>query len=385
MSHAPLSPLVFAWNQFGPYHMDRCAALGRSLAGRRVVIGLELVSHGEVYGWPPSGAGQGFRKRTLFPGKRFSEVRGWRHAATLLGASLKSGARYVFLCDFQLPAVFAAAVLLRLAGRRVVIMQDSKFDDKPRRFWRELGKALLYLPYDAAFVGSRRSQSYLEFLGMPRERIVLGYDAVSMERLCRLAGADPAPGGAPHGERHFTVIARFVPQKNLELALAAYAAYCQSCAGEPRELRLCGAGALEDALRREVARRGLSGVRFCGWLEEAAVARMLATSLALILPSREEPFGLVINEAIALGVPVLVSEACGARDLLVRNAVNGYVIEPDNAEGLAHFMARLAGDEAEWRRLCGNSGQFRCAADTAAFVAGVEELLLCLDRRCGKQ
>jgi glycosyltransferase involved in cell wall biosynthesis len=372
---ASLPRLVFAWSQFGPYHMDRCEALARALAGRREVIGLELVSNGEIYQWPPSGAGRGFCKRTLFPGKRHSEVGGWRHLAALLGACLASQARHVFLCDFQLPPVFVAALLLRLAGRCVVIMQDSKFDDKPRQFWREVGKALLYLPYHAAFVGGHRSRNYLEFLGLPRGRIVLGYDTVSLDRLCRLAGTEPAPGGAPHGERHFTVIARFVPQKNLELALEAYAAYCRACVGEPRELRLCGAGPLDAALRGEVARRGLSGVRFCGWLDEAGVARVLATSLALILPSREEPFGLVINEAIALGVPVLASESCGACDLLVRCAVNGYVVEPDNAEGLARFMACLAGDEAEWRRLCVNSRRFRPAADTAAFVAGVEALL----------
>ena len=122
-------------------------------------------------------------------------------------------------------------------------------------------------------------------------------------------------------------------------------------------------------------------MRFCGSLDEAAVAQMLAASLALILPSIEEPFGLVVNEAIALGVPVLVAENFGARDLLVRNAVNGYVIEPDNVEGLAHLMAELAGNEAEWRRLAENTRSFRPLADTAAFVAGVEELLYRLDRR----
>ncbi len=383
MSAASLSPLVFAWSQFGPYHMDRCEALAEAFAGRRAVIGLELVSDGEIYAWAPSGAGQAFRKRTLFPGRSFSQVPAWRHLAALLGACLRSRARYVFLCDFQLPPIFLVAVLLRLLGRRVIIMQDSKFDDKQRRVWREFGKALLYMPYSAAFVGGCRAQRYLEFLGVPRERIVAGYDTVSARRLQRLAGSDPAPDGPTHAERHFTVIARFVPQKNLELALDAYAAYRGSCARRPRELRLCGAGPLDGALKSHIAARGIAGVRFCGWLDEAAVAQILATTLALILPSREEPFGLVVNEAIALGVPVLISENCGARDLLVRNAVNGYVVEPDNAEGLARAMARIAGDEGEWRRLCINTQRFRAAADTTAFVAGVEELLRRLDRRAG--
>ena len=381
MSKPSLPPLVFAWSQFGPYHMDRCEALGEALAGRYRVIGLELVTEAETYDWAPSGAGLAFEKRTLFPGKRLSEVSSWRQLFALVRACLGSGARHVFLSDFQRPAIFLTALLLRLFGRHVIVMQDSKFDDKARSLWRELGKAALYRPYNAAFVGGVRSRDYLEFLGMPADRIVTGYDAVSIERLRRLAGADPAPGGRAHAERHFTIIARFVPQKNLQLALDAYAIYRRRCAGAPRRLRLCGAGPLEDLLRRYVVEHGIDGVEFCGWLDEPEVARMLASALALILSSREEPFGLVVNEALALGVPVLLSENCGARDALVRSGVNGYVFEPDNVEGLAHFMVRLAGDEAEWRRLAGNTALFRAAADTTAFVAGVEALLERLEPR----
>lgn len=365
--------------------MDRCEALAHALAGKREVIGFELFSNGEVYEWAPSGAGQAFRKRTLFAGKRLSQVPAWRQLAALLSACLRSRARHVFLCDYYLPEIFFSALLLRLCGRRVIIMQDLKFDDKPRSLWRELGKALLYLPYNAALVGSRRSKAYLEFLGKPAQRVVIGYDTVSLERVQRLAGADPAPGGTPYAERDFTVIARFVPQKNLDLALDAYAIYRRQCPGRPRGLSLCGAGPLEAALKARVAREAIAGVRFCGWLDEAGIARVLASSLAFILPSIEEPFGLVVNEAIALGVPLLVAQNCGARDLLVRSGINGYVIEPDNAEGLAYLMDLVARDEAGWRRLAENTRQFQAVADTAFFVAGVEEVLRRLDRRRAEQ
>lgn len=381
MSRTDASPLVFTWSQFGPYHMDRCEAIAQALPGGREVIGIEIVSDGEIYDWAPSGEGQTFRKLTLFPGRRLSQVSMVRQFAALLRACLRTRAKHIFLCDYHLPQTFLAALLLRLCGRRVIVMQDSKFDDKPRTLWRELGKVLLYAPYNAAFVGGSRSRNYLEFLGVPEGRIVVGYDTVSLQRMMRLAGAAPAPQGMAHAERHFTVIARFVAQKNLELAIDAYAAYRQQRPQDGRELRLCGAGPLEAELRHRVARLGVDGVRFCGWLDETAVAQMLSSSLALILPSIEEPFGLVVNEAIALGVPVLVAENCGARDVLVRNAVNGYVIEPDNVAGLAHFMAELAGNPAEWRRLAENTKSFRSLADTDAFVAGVEELLSRLDRR----
>lgn len=371
--------LAFVWETFGPYHMDRCEACARHFRDHEV-IGIELCRHSGIYAWEPTGAGLAFRKITLFADSRGGEVGGWRHFRALTLACLRSGAQHVFLCGYEMPQVFLAAIVLRLLGRRVIVMQDSKFDDKPRIWPKECLKALLYRPYSAALAGSPRSRAYLEFLGMARGRIALGYDAVSVERIARLADSPPAPGGLAHEHRHFTAVARFVPEKNLAAALDAYAAYCRDHAGAPRELHLCGSGALEPMLRERAARLGLSGVRFRGELSQEAVARTLATSLALLLPSIEEPFGLVVNEAVALGVPVIVSDNSGARDLLVRTGVNGYVVEPDNVEGIAHFMGVLDGDPAEWARLALNAQRFRPLADVGHFMRGVEQVLEALGR-----
>jgi glycosyltransferase involved in cell wall biosynthesis len=75
-----------------------------------------------------------------------------------------------------------------------------------------------------------------------------------------------------------------------------------------------------------------------------------------------------------MGVPVLVADNVGARDLLVRTAVDGYVFEPDNAEGLAQLMCRLSTDEDEWRRLAEGALAAAPAGDVARFVEGVSAL-----------
>jgi glycosyltransferase involved in cell wall biosynthesis len=361
--------------------MDRCEACARHFGDRYEVLGLEIASHGDIYKWDPTGPGKGFRKTTLFPNISREHLPYWKYYLALVSACLRSRAKHIFLCGFEIPPIFLAAVTLRLFGRSIAIMQDSKFDDKERSLLKELFKSLLYLPYGAALVGSPRSRDYLAFLGLSARRIFLGYDTLSTERIAQLAEAVPAPAGIPHAARHFTIIARFVPQKNLGMALDAYADYCRNHPGTPRELHLCGAGPLEDALKEQVARLGIDGVRFRGYLQEEGIAKTLASSLALILPSIEEPFGLVVNEALAVGVPVILADNCGARDQLVRTGVNGYVIEPDNVAGLAHFMRLLDTDEAEWARLAVNSGAFRALAGTEHFVEGVEGVLAVLSRR----
>jgi glycosyltransferase involved in cell wall biosynthesis len=369
--------VLFLWESFGPHHVDRCAACVEALGSRYDIYGIEIATFDANYQWRGSVGADSFPKITLFPGVVRQKLPTIPCFLRILATCLKLNARYVFLCNYDVPSIFLSAVALRLLARRVFIMQDSKFDDKQRYLAKEMLKGLLYRPYQAAVVAGQRAKGYLAFLGIPEERIFIGYDTVSTARIRRAAESDPAPGGVPHRDRHFTIVARFVPKKNLSLALEAYGAYLAHHPDSRRELHLCGSGPLEDALRSEAARLGLSGVRFRGYLQEDEIARILASTLALILPSVEEQHGLVINEAIAMGVPVLISDNCGARDLLVRSAVNGYIFEPDNAEGLAHFMGLLDRDATEWQRLAKGTRLFAAAADTGYFVQAIDGILRC--------
>jgi glycosyltransferase involved in cell wall biosynthesis len=366
--------IAFVWESFAFHHIERCAAVAQRFAGRLDVHGLEIATYDSNYTWRKGSDGTGFNKITLFPNEIRQKISTLRCAARIVSTCVKIRARHVFLCNYESPAIFVSAIALRLMGRHVVIMQDSKFDDKQRHIGFELFKSVLYSPYHAALAAGERTRGYLRFLGFRDDRIFVGYDTVSVERVQRMAGAEPAPWGVAHAERHFTIIARFIAKKNITLALEAYAAYLanRSHRRPPRGLHLCGSGELEPALRQKAEELKLDRVRFRGYLNEEEIARVLGSTLALILPSIEEQHGLVINEALAMGVPVLVSDNCGARDLLVRSGVNGYVFEPDNAAGLANFMATLDRDEAEWRRLSLGTRGFLPAADTGFFVGAVE-------------
>lgn len=365
--------IAFVWESFASHHLDRCVACAEQFAGRYDVRGIEIATFDNHYNWRTGSESTELSKITLFPGEVRQKIGTLRCAWRLIRTCLGLRTRHVFLCNYESPAIFIAAVVLRLLGRNVVIMQDAKFDDKQRHLRLEALKSLLYAPYHAALAAGQRTRSYLRFLGMPEERIFIGYDTVSVARVRRLAETMPAPGGVSHKDRHFTIIARFIPKKNIALALEAYAAY--SARGGARPLHLCGSGELEPAMRQKAEDLRLEGVRFCGYLSEENVARVLGSTLALILPSIEEQHGLVINEALAMGVPVLVSDNCGARDLLVRNSINGYIFEPDNADGLAYLMEVLDRDEAEWRRLSVGTRQFLPAADTSLFVTAVEQTI----------
>ncbi|MBB4315779.1 glycosyltransferase [Roseospira marina] len=254
-------------------------------------------------------------------------------------------------------------------------MNDSKFDDKQRSVFGELVKAVFKWPYRGALVSGRRNAEYAIFHGISKQRVAFGYNAISVARVQAMAEAPPAPDGAPFDARHFTCVARLVPKKNHAMLLQAYRLYCDQVE-VPRPLHLCGSGPLEADLRRQVAALGLTdGVVFRGWVQDDEVSRTLAHTVALLLPSTEEQFGIAVIEAQAMGVPVILSDNCGARDSVIRTGVNGFVVEPDNPHGMAFFMARLGEDEVLWRRMCGEALATAPLGDVQRFVEGVETLL----------
>lgn len=251
-------------------------------------------------------------------------------------------------------------------------MTDSKFDDRPRRAWREWLKSLVLSSYTAAIAAGRRQEVFLRFLGFRRRPIVPGYDTVSVARV----RAEAEDGRVvPFESRPFVCVARLVPKKNLFRLIDAYARYADLDPLAPRRLVIAGSGPLDELLRQHCRERGVEGlVELTGFLEPAQVSGLLAESLALVLFSEEEQWGLVVNEAVALGIPVIATHAVGSGDALIRNLVNGFVFEPDAIEGPARAMLQLSRDQSVWRRMAGASADRAWLADSERFADAVATL-----------
>jgi len=370
-----MSKLVFVWDNFGPLHADRCDAVARKWEGRHEVIGLEVASRSNVYGWAPEN-GRRFRKITLVPGRAMEEIPfAKRFGCILRGCLSIHGEAQFFMCHYDDPAIFAVACVLRLVGRPAYTLGCSKFDDYERKLYRELMKSLVYLPYKGGIASGTRSRDYMRFMGLDRARVQSSYNTVSLDRIRTLAGAPPAPDGACFDSRHFTIVARLVPKKNVSMALKAMDYYAARVA-HPRPLHIFGTGPLEAALRAEAKALGIAElVHFHGFRQTDEVSKAYGQSLALLLPSIEEQFGNVVPEAMAMGLPVILSDNCGARDVLVRSGVNGFVVEPDNPVGMAYFMQLLSEDEALWRRMCVAALERARYGDSERFAEAVEALI----------
>jgi glycosyltransferase involved in cell wall biosynthesis len=265
---------------------------------------------------------------------------------------------------------FIAALLLWLRGRMVVSMYDSKFDDYERNVISDLCKIIVLMPYNGYLAASRRSEEYLKYLGM--KNIYLYFCAIDVDKIARSGQAEF--DNTTYDERNFVVIARFAQKKNYPFILKSFERYASSVVS-PRRLMLCGYGPMEAEIRSTIARSDVLSkfVDVVGYLRSDQVPAQLGRSLALLLPSTEEQFGIVVTEALAAGVPVVISKCCGATDLIT-STVNGFVIEPDNAAALCDALVRFSSDGELWNKFSANARQSAWLADTSVFVDALSRL-----------
>lgn len=359
--------IFFLWENFGPMHVDRCEAVASS---GRDVIGIELYGKSDTYDWIPE-TGTKFKKVTLFNEMR---PRGFRLLRSLLNLRATHGKSIWFLCHYEWKEIFLFALILKCLGDKVFTMNCSKFDDFPRNSFKESLKSLFFLPYNGAIGSGVRSRDYFRFHGIAEKNIVVEYNTLSIKRIQKLSNGIPAPDGVSFNDRHFTIVARLVAKKNLHMALNAYAIYKKNNLN-PRKLHICGSGPLENELKDLAKNLQIDEfVIFHGFIQTENIAKLLASTFALILPSIEEQFGNVVIEAQAMGLPVLLSDVCGARDRLVRTGVNGFIFEPDNPKGLAWFMNVLSDDKELWKEMCISAHEFASIGDTINFEKAVSDL-----------
>lgn len=374
MARARLPTIALIWTQFAACHADRCAAVAQRLAGRAEVLGIEVATTSREYAaFASAGDVGGARKLTLFPDRAFESVPGWRRFAAVLRAAIGCRTVCIGVPYSQLDFVLLAFVL-RLLGKRVILLSDSKFDDRPRHYRFEAVKALALSAFDGVITGGTRAAGYFRFLGFRRRPILPGCDGLSLRRVC--ADAALARGPLPSfSERDFVFVGRFIDVKDLPLLIDAFSAYVQVAGAKARRLKLIGTGPLEPQLRAQVAALGLAErVVFAGFLSGTELYGALARSLALLLVSRSETWGMVVNEAAALGLPAIVTNAPGARDVLVRNLVSGIVIENGTSDGVAAALLAMAGNEQDWEAMRQATLERAWLGDVESFADAIEVL-----------
>lgn len=226
-------------------------------------------------------------------------------------------------------------VYARLRGVKVVLSSESSAIDHDRSAIKEIIKKWILAQADVFFVFGKSSAHYLLKLGISHSRITVRHAAVIDEEIIR-ENFLKAKGLVPRTKSNFVYVGRLAPEKNLEMLIRAFLHIRQTDAATDWGLTFVGEGpsrALLEQLSKEDP-----NITFTGGFPWYRVPEWLAQSDVLVLPSKSEPWGLVVNEAMVCGMPVVVSSKCGCVRDIVKNGKNGFTFHPGSQKDLENAL-----------------------------------------------
>lgn len=358
-----MKKVAILFRNFGPYHIARIrAAAARGRQSGYEVIGIESASAVETYLWKVGDKDAPFEWITLFKGRTWESVPQGEMERTMTRRLDELRPEAVLISSYSMPEMLAAYRWAVKNRAIVVLMSESNYHDSRRFFLKEAFKRWVCRNFDSALVGGTHQRDYLISLGIPPERIFLGYDAVDNDFFRR--SADEARANAAENrkrlnlpEKYFLSVSRFVPVKNVPGLITAYAEYRKKAGDGAWDLVVCGGGACEPQIRETIKRLGVSGVHLPGFTQTDNIGIYYGLAGCFVLASTVEPWGLVVNEALASGLPVLVTRVAGSSFDLVKDGENGWRFDPRNTSELAELMYKISSMPEDQHRKMGEAAR----------------------------
>ena len=234
-------------------------------------------------------------------------------------------------------------------------IESTKRDSRSNGPMREFLKRRFLEQCDSFVVPGQSSFEYVRFLGFPAQQIFTAPNAVDIQRFGRLAGQ--ARSRAPEiraqlglPEKYFLFVGRLIEHKGIFQLLEAYS-LLDSGTRSQFGLVYVGDGDTGHSLLQKAEGLQPGAVQVRGFLQRDQLAEFYALAYAFVFPTLSDPWGLVVNEAMACGLPVIATDVAGCTVDLVREGENGIVVPAADARKLAAAMATLASDPAQASRM----------------------------------
>jgi glycosyltransferase involved in cell wall biosynthesis len=274
------------------------------------------------------------------------------------------------------PSFAVALCILAVQGSAYVIYSEAPNPDTERSTVKELVRAIMGRALAIRARGwlpiSRFAVEFYESIGARREAMYpFGYFRARASNCVAPMDAGERPPGISA-----VFVGQVIERKGLDVLLTALGP------GLPHvSLRVIGDGDMREACELQVEALGLQDrVTFEGVVPAEAIPERIARADVLILPSRWDGWGLVVNEALAVGVPVIVSDRCGAAEV-IHHGLNGYVFRSGQADDLRRCLREFAGKRDVWSNI---SAASQAVGDALTAETVAPYLLACLKLMSGE-
>lgn len=359
----------------GPYILARYRKFSKENPDCRLCL-VEFGRASHEYLWEPSTEPEPFERHVLSAG-HCEDLPLGELSRRLVQALKDLNPDVLVIAGYGVRGMLPALKYARSRRKQIrcVLLSESTREDAPRSLAKEWLKSRLIGLFDAGLVGGTRQRRYLASLGMPHERITEGCNVVDTAHFSAHSSDHTLPEPLC-GRPFFLTVARMVRKKNLSLLLQAYHRYLDCSAQPVWDLVIVGDGEERASLQKLAKELDLRDrIHFEGFQQYDALPAYYHAAGCFVLPSHVEPWGLVVNEAMSAGLPVLVSHRCGCVEDLVVHAGNGYVFDPDSVKELANFMCEVANNPHERLRFSQQSKQIIANWSPGRFAVGLRSAI----------
>ncbi|MFY9753898.1 MAG: glycosyltransferase family 4 protein [Candidatus Acidiferrales bacterium] len=235
-----------------------------------------------------------------------------------------------------------AAIFRRLVpASRLVIWADlSEHTESQFGHSRTLFRRLLLRAADAVLVNGASGARYLERLGVPSDRIVIAPFSTDMSALMSI----PAARGSSAALR-LLYVGQLIERKGLEIFLAALVEWSKKYPDRNCEVWFVGDGPLRKTLENFPVPASI-GLRFFGNVPYEALPAYYSQVGILVLPTLWDTWALVVNEAMAAGLPIFGSVYSEAVQELVQDGLTGWTFRPDAPDELQRALEQALSSSA---------------------------------------
>ncbi len=333
---------LLPYRYFSPYHGARIEPTRRVFSAAGIeLLAVSLFADSRQYRWSHQLEASVIRLDLAGDARdRLS----WPGLARLYRALTRFAPDVVFVNGWSARDALLCHAWCLLKGVPRVLVCDSQAEDRRRGVIKERMKARLAAGCDAAFAAGRSSSRYLKSLGVADSVITIGCDVVDNAHFAGARGL--------RGEQAFRLltVSRLIAEKNLIPAAHAFLQFCRRRgAAEPWCWTIVGYGPEQRRLEA-IAAQSEGRIRLAGYRGYDELVSEYAAHDVYWQPSLSEPWGLVVNEAMAAAMPVLVSRQCGCAEDLV-TADTGWVFDASSPGGLAAGLQSAAADRGRWRTM----------------------------------
>jgi len=232
----------------------------------------------------------------------------------------------ILMCSWNFPHYMKTSRLMKKQGVYVISTIDHQWEGKVKQYLGIITSKIFLRPsIDNFLVAGDRQADFSRKLGYKNP--LYGLYAADVEKF-------KTDRPIIEREKNFIFVGRLVQIKGIQLLIEAYKQYL-NIVDDPWGLVVAGTGELETMVAN------VDGIKYLGFIQPDRLPELLANNSCFILPSLWEPWGVVIHEAAAAGLPIISTYECGAVAEFVRDGRNGYVV-PGEVKALKNVMHKIS-------------------------------------------